>query len=120
MTGGRPPPGRKDEAGMVTAELAFGALFAAGFLVVVAWFIALLMVWTSCQSVAAEVARQEARGDVQASRRAQGARPPGATVEVTRNGPVVRVRVELDARPWASWLPSVPLSASADVLAEGG
>ena len=117
---GQRSPARMDEVGMVTAELAFGALFAAGFLILVAWFVALLMTWTGCQSVAAEVARQEARGDSQASARVQAGRPPGATVRVTRDGPVVKVRVELEARPWAAWLPSVPLSATADVLAEEG
>lgn len=105
---------------MVTAELAFGSLFVAGFLVVVAWVIAVLMTWTACQNIAAEVARQEARGDVRASEQAKRSAPPGAVVSVDRDGTLVRVRVSLDARPWADWLPSVPVQASASVTAEGG
>lgn len=104
---------------MVTAELAFASLFVAGFVVIVAWAVAVLMTWTSCQNVATEVARQEARGDSQASARAQAARPSGSAVVVTRQGSVITVTVDAQARPWASWLPSVPLSASADVTAEG-
>ena len=122
---GRSPAGgsngeARDEAGMVTAEIAFGSLFVAGFLVLVAWVIAVLMAWTACQNVAIEVARQEARGDSRASEHAQRSAPPDAAVSVERDGPLVRVRVSLDARPWADWLPSVPLRASATVTAEGG
>lgn len=111
---------RRDDTGMVTAELAFGSLFAAGFLVLVAWVIAVLMAWSACQNVAVEVARQEARGDAAAAERAKRAAPSGAVVSVGRDGSVVQVQVRLDARPWADWLPSVPLTASASVTAEGG
>jgi len=115
----RPVPDRGDR-GMVTAELAMGSLFVAAFVGMVAWVITLLMAWTLCQNTAAEVARQEARGDVQASEAAQQGKPAGATVSVSRRGDAVRVEVNLRAQPWASWLPAVPLSASAEVLAEKG
>ncbi len=110
---------RRDDTGMVTAELALGSLFVAGFVVMVAWVIALLAAWTECQNTAAEVARQEARGDVVASAETQRDRPPGATVSIVRTGDAVRVAVDLQARPWADWLPSVPLQATATVVAEG-
>jgi len=79
-----------------------------------------LMVWVACQNTAAEVARQEARGDAQASLQAQKERPSGSTVSVSRREDTVRVEVNVQAQPWASWLPVIPLNASAEVLAEKG
>ena len=117
---GRRARSTRDDRGMVTAELAMGSLFVAGFVGMVAWVIALLMAWTVCQNTAAEVARQEARGDVQASTQAQHDKPAGAIVTVSHHGGTVRVDVTLRAQPWASWLPVVPLSASAEVVAEKG
>ncbi len=103
---------------MVTAEFAFASLAMAGAVVLIAWFLTLLMLLAQCQSVAAEVARQEARGDHRAALQAQADRPPGATVRVGVARGLVRVEVVLDARPWASWLPAVPLHAEASVLQE--
>ena len=113
-------PGVRDDRGMVTAELAMGSLFVAAFVGMVAWVITLLMTWTVCQNTAAEVARQEARGDTQASAEAQRGKPSGAVVSISRRDGTVRVDVDLRAQPWASWLPPVPLSASAEVVAEKG
>jgi len=90
------------------------------FVGMVAWIIAMLMVWVACQNTAAEVARQEARGDVQASWQAQEERPSGSVVSVSRHEGAVRVDVRVQAQPWASWLPVIPLNASAEVLAEKG
>jgi len=103
---------------MVTAEFAFASLAMAAAVVLIAWFLTLLMLLAQCQSVAAEVARQEARGDHRAALQAQADRPPGAIVQVGVARGLVRVEVVLDARPWASWLPAVPLHAEASVLQE--
>jgi hypothetical protein len=111
---------RRDEAGMVTAELAFAAVFAAGFVVLLAWVVSLLLLLGACQTTAGEVARQHARGDEAAAALAADNAPPGARISVSRAGNEVVVRVDLQARPWADWLPGVPLSANAEVLVESG
>lgn len=108
----------RDQRGMVTAELALGTLVVAVLVALVAWVITLVMLLTQCQDTAAEVARQEARGDAVAVSRSMSDRPSGASVHVSRQSRQVTVRVELVARPWARWLPSVPLAASATVLTE--
>ncbi len=105
---------------MVSVELAFGSLGAALALIVMAWTLALIGLLVRCQDTAAEVARQEARGDRAAVAKAVADRPSGARERVQRDGERVRVRVELLARPWASWLPAVPLDAAAVVLQEPG
>jgi hypothetical protein len=103
---------------MVTAELAFASIGAAVSCVLLAWVLALVGLVLRCQATAVEVARQEARGDRPAVARAVAGRPEGARVTISRDGELVRVRVELAARPWAEWLPSVPLSARASVQQE--
>lgn len=108
----------RDQRGMVTAELAVASLIVATFILVVVWVITLVMLLTQCQDTAAEVARQEARGDHAAVVRAMADRPRSAVVRVSRDGRLVTVRVDLAARPWAAWLPTVPLTASAIVMTE--
>ena len=103
---------------MVTAELAFAGIGAALACVLLAWVLALVGLLLRCQATAVEVARQEARGDRPAVARAMTGRPAGARVAVRHDGELVRVRVELAARPWADWLPTVPLTASAAVQQE--
>ncbi len=103
---------------MVTAELAFASIGAALAFVLLAWVLALVGLVLRCQATAVEVARQEARGDRPAVARAVAGRPEGARVTIGHDGELVRVRVELSARPWAEWLPSVPLSARASVQQE--
>lgn len=104
--------------GMVTLELAFASLGAAAALVLLAWVLSLVMLLAQCQDLAAAVARQEARGDQAAVEEVVRHRPAGARVDVQQHGAEVRVVVELAARPWADWLPAVPLSASAAVQRE--
>lgn len=103
---------------MVTAELAFASIGAALACVLLAWTLTLVGLLVRCQDTAAEVARQEARSDHSAVARAMADRPPGATVRVQQAAGQVTVVVELTARPWADWLPSVPLSVRASVLRE--
>jgi hypothetical protein len=103
---------------MVTAELAFASLAMIAAVVLIAWLLTVLMLLGQCQAVAAEAARQAARGDRSALAAALADRPSGASVQVRTVGDQVRVEVALDARPWASWLPSVPLRADAAVIRE--
>ncbi len=103
---------------MVTIELAFASIGAALAGVLLAWTLTLVGLLVRCQDTAAEVARQEARTDHSAVARAVADRPSGAKVIVQQNGEQVTVRVELAARPWAAWLPAVPLVTSATVLRE--
>ncbi len=105
---------------MVTAELGMASLVLAVAVVVVAWLVAVLGLLLRCQSTAWEVARQEARGDQAAAQQARAGAPAGARVGVSRSSGKVTVVVELAARPWAGWLPSVPLSAQAVTLIEPG
>jgi len=106
------------QAGMVTAELAFATLGAAAALALLAWALALVMLLARCNDLAAAVARQEARGDAAAVAKILQQRPVGARVIVRQESTEIFVTVELAARPWADWLPSVPLSATATVLRE--
>ncbi|MGV8910612.1 MAG: TadE family type IV pilus minor pilin [Propionicimonas sp.] len=103
---------------MVTAELAFASLGAALACVLLAWALALVGLLLRCQGTAVEIARQEARGDRAAAARIMADRPAGARVAIRNDGQVVRVRVDLAARPWADWLPTIPLGASAAVQRE--
>jgi hypothetical protein len=103
---------------MVTAELAFASLGAALASVLMAWALTLVGLLVRCQDTAAEVARQAARSDHSALSRAVSDRPRGASVAITQDAEQVRVRVELAARPWADWLPSVPIAAAASVIRE--
>jgi hypothetical protein len=110
----------RSERGMVTAELAVASLLVAVVVAVIGWLAAVVGLALRCQDTAWEVARQEARNDTAAAGRARAAAPPGAHVQVARGGGRVEVVVELQARPWAGWLPSVPLRLGAVTLAEPG
>jgi hypothetical protein len=103
---------------MVTAELAFASLGAALACVLLAWVLALVGLLLRCQETAVAIARQEARGDRAAVSRVMSGRPTGARVAISNDGQLVRVRVDLAARPWADWLPTIPLGATAAVERE--
>lgn len=106
------------QTGMVTVEIAFASLGAAAALVLLAWTLAVVMLLARCNDLATAVARQEARGDQAALAAILKAKPEGAEVDVRRKASQITVVVKLSARPWAEWLPSVPLSASATVIPE--
>lgn len=74
VRGGR--PARKGERGMVTAELAVGLLALSVVVVIAVWTVGLVVVRTQCSDVAAQVARQLARGDQQQADAARGRAPP--------------------------------------------
>ena len=105
---------------MVTAELAVSTLAAMAMLVMLCWGIYLVVMQVRCIDVATEVARQAARGDAAAVRRAEQGAPAGATVSVHRGRSVTTVDVRLSARPFAAWLVAVPLQARAEVVPEPG
>lgn len=109
---------RERQRGMVTAEIAFASIGAALATVGLAWVLVVLALLVRCQDTAAEVARQEARADRSAVAKAIADRPTGAQVLVGNHGNEVRVEVRLDARPWAAWLPAIPVSATATVIRE--
>lgn len=105
---------------MVTVELAMGCLVVAVLVVALAWVIGVLGLMQRCQGTAEEVARQLARGDTEQAERAWQSAPAGAQLRTTRAGDEVAVIVSLHARPWAAWLPGVPLRVTVTVLAEDG
>lgn len=104
--------------GMVTLELAMASLGAAAVLVVLVWVLTVVVLLVRCQDAATGIARQEARGDHVAAARVEAAAPDDARVSVRLDHDQVEVTVALEARPWAAWLPSVPVSARATVIAE--
>jgi hypothetical protein len=104
--------------GMVTAELAVATLAALAVLTMLCWGIYLVVMQMRIIDTAGEVARQAARADTAAVARAERDAPAGATVRVTSGAAVTSVQVRLTARPFASWLVSVPLHAEADVVPE--
>jgi TadE-like protein len=102
----------RHDRGQATAELAVG-LPALMVLTMVA-ISAVTVAWTAvrCQDAAREAARAAARGD---SGPVAGARvgPPGATVQVARDGRTVRATVRDVVHPLVPWLPGVPITAVA-------
>jgi hypothetical protein len=105
---------------MVTAELAVATLAALLLMIMLCWSIYLVVLQMRCIDVATEVARQEARHDTDAVRRAKQDAPDGARIEVDRTTSRVTVTVRLRARPLAAGLGSVPLEARAEVVPEPG
>ncbi len=102
---------------MVTAELAVGSLAAVIILVVLGWGLSLAVAQLRLTDVAAEVARQLARGDDAAVRAAEQRAPRGALMTVGTEGDMVVVTARLDVRP-AAGLPAVSLSAAAQTRKE--
>lgn len=110
--------GCRRQSGMVTVEIAFASLGAAAALVLLAWTLSLVMLLALCNDLATSVARQEARGDQAAVAKILQAKPDGARVSIRQQAEQVTVTVDLAARPWAEWLPSVPMTTSATVIRE--
>ena len=111
---------RRPDRGMVTAELAVATLAGTAMMIMLCWGVYLVVMQVRCLDVATEVARQAARGDTAAVRRAEREAPPGAVVSVDRGRAVTSVEVRLSARPFAAWLVAVPLRAYAEVVPEPG
>ena len=113
-----PDPRGRGARGMVTAELAVTTLAAFALLVAMCWGIYLIVTQVRIGDTAAAVARQAARDDRAATARAKAAAPPGAVVTVERRSQLVTVTVRMTARPLATWLVAVPLTARAEVVPE--
>ena len=86
------------DRGMVTFELAVGVLSAAVVAALMCWLISLVGLQTACGDVAAQVARQMARGDSAAADAVIREAPRGAKVTTTEGAGQVQVRVDVDAR----------------------
>ena len=100
---------------MVTAELAVSTLTVLVLITMMCWAIYLVVMQMRCIDTAAEVARQAARGDQAAVRRAERDAPHGAQVGVSSSSSTTTVTVRLVARPLTGWLVAVPLHARAQV-----
>jgi len=109
---------RAQDRGMVTAELAVATLAALVIMLLLSWGIYLMVVQVRCIDTAGEVARQAARGDDAAVARARREAPAGARVQISRGEGLVRVKVNVVARPLTTRLVGVPLQARAEVVPE--
>lgn len=103
---------RRDD-GMVTVELV--AVLPVLLLVTGVLLSAILLVGQRIrvQDAAAEAARLYARGDTAHAREAVASLASGATVEVSRSGPDVRVRVSCPVPAFARWLPGASVTGTA-------
>ena len=110
---------RRTERGMVTAELALGALAVAMVTVMLAWCLHLVTRQLLLEDTVAEVARQAARGDRTAVVAAQTDAPPGTSIEVREEPGAFVARAEQSVGPPGK-LPGVLLTAEARVLTEPG
>lgn len=104
---------------MVTVEVAFGVLLSAVIAIGLCYLIALVIQLGLLQTVAGEVARQQARGDTGAAKAVEEDAPRGTVITVDLIGRDVVVVAELRSQPWGQWIPAMPLSARAVVAKEG-
>lgn len=104
---------------MVTVELAAALIVVAMAAVACAWLVGVLVLQVRLVDVAGEVARQAARGDEKAVAAAKADAPKGASVSVVRVGGAYRATASSSTAAMGP-LPSWPLSADAEVLAEAG
>lgn len=104
---------------MVTVELALSLVGLMLATAVSLWFVWVLGQQVRCVDTAREVARQLARGDDEAARRAARSGPRGVIVTSERRAGDAVVTVRLQARPFER-LPAVPLVATAQVVLEPG
>ncbi|SDB80744.1 hypothetical protein GA0111570_10363 [Raineyella antarctica] len=109
----------RDRRGMVTAELALGAVAVVMITVVLAWGLHLVTSQLLLEDTVAEVARQAARGDRAAVASARSDAPPGTRLEVLQESGALVVRAELDSGP-PTHPRAVVLTAEARVIAEPG
>lgn len=106
----------RNERGMATVELAGVTVLVAAVVGLVGWLGLQLLVLDRCQVVAHQVARQAARTDDAAARRAAAEAPPGAEVRVSEAGGATTVIVRFAPVLFGAQLGS--LEASATVLDE--
>lgn len=100
---------------MVTAEVALGCLAATVALVLLAGVLQVCLLQLRLGDLAAETARQAARGDTVAVERARRGAPDGAVVTITERAGQVHVRAELQPQMPVG---DITLRADAWVVAE--
>lgn len=105
--------------GMVTAELAAALIVVAMAAVACAWLVGVLVLQVRLVDVAGEVARQAARGDEKAVAEAKADAPKGASISVDKVDGAYRVTASAPTTGLGP-LPTWPLTAEAEVLAEAG
>jgi hypothetical protein len=111
---------RRSQRGLVTAELAVAISAAALVMIMLCWGISLLVLELRLVDTASAVARQAARGDGAAMRRAEAAAPPGTIVRVEIEGSRAKVTARLRSDPIGVLAPAVDLGARAVVTIEPG
>lgn len=124
-TTGVPRPGRRGEAGMVTAETALALTALVVVTLGMVWVVTAVTLQARCADAARDTARALARGESVVDSEADGRRsaPAGAHIAVGRGGGVATVEVRVDARPaWPvlAHLPPVTVSGRAVVALEPG
>ncbi len=109
---------RRDDRGMVTAELAAGLPV---LVLLLAFSLSVVSVGAArvrAADAAREAARAAARGDDAAASRLAHSAAPGATVALTRSGDDVRAEIRLRQHLLVTWLPAVTITERAVAAAE--
>lgn len=101
--------------GMVTIELAIGLLSVVTITVFMFWIVQLGVVQAKCVDTATQVARQLARGDKAAAKKAMAAKPAGAKVITSRTAKEIRVEVLVSKKYLGI---AVPISGTANYMTE--
>lgn len=121
----RPGGRRRTEAGTVTAEVAILLPMLMATIVFGFWLVGVVTANIRCVDAARDVARAVARGESADTARLIGERaaPPGALVEITRDGDDIEVTVTTSKTPdWPLFrqLPAIPVEAKATIRSEPG
>jgi hypothetical protein len=111
---------REPSTGAVTAETAVALPALAAVLALALWAVGAVNAQLRCVDAARLAARAVARGDdaVAAASRAEAAAPPGATVQVRRDGGLVTVQVRAERPLLGGWLSGVGVEVSGEATAD--
>ncbi|MDR1808062.1 MAG: hypothetical protein LBR33_09155 [Propionibacteriaceae bacterium] len=107
------------ERGMVSVEIAFGALGLGLVLYALVGVFGIVFGQVRSVEAATEIARQAARGDEAAVAEILAGLPGDATVARSETATAVRVRVDLELHPWGAWLVPVTVGAEAETRKQG-
>lgn len=99
--------------GMVTFELAVGILSAALLTALLSWGVGLIALQAQCSDVASQVARQLARGDVEAAEQAEQRVPTNGRVSVMERPTEIEVAVVVQV----SWGRLGPIDVTGSAVA---
>jgi hypothetical protein len=114
---------RRGDRGMVTAEVAVALPALVLVLAVALWAVKIAATQVTCTDAARSGARAAARGESLPAVRTRVAQalPPGARIEVQRDGETTRVEIVVSIpAPIASGLPSLLVKAHATAATEPG